>query len=109
MDEPVLFTQVYATVRYLHEIAPRMSKVHRPTLVRRLLETALDLLAATTDLRFTKERTALFHAADRHLDGLRVLARLCHDLKLLATKQYERIAEELSAAGRMLGGWRRNT
>jgi hypothetical protein len=107
VDEPVLFTQVYATVKHLHELAPRMSKVHRPTLVRRLLEAGLDLLSATTDLRFTRDRTSLFAQADRHLDALRVLVRLCFDLKLLSGKQYERIAGELSEEGRMLGGWRR--
>jgi hypothetical protein len=109
MDEPILFTHVYATVRYLHEIAPRMAKVHRPTLVRRLLDGSLDLLSTVTDLRFTKDRAALFRAADRHLDALRVLARLCFDLKLVAGKQYERISEELNVAGRMVGGWRRST
>lgn len=107
MDEPVLFTQVYATVKHLHELAPRMSKVHRPTLVRRLLESGLDLLSATTDLRFTRDRAALFAQADRHLDALRVLARLCFDLKLLSGKQYEHLAGELNEEGRMLGGWRR--
>jgi hypothetical protein len=107
VDEPVLFTQVYATVKHLHELAPRMSKVHRPTLVRRLLQSGLDLLAATTDLRFTRDRAALFAQADRHLDSLRVLVRLCFDLKLLSGGQYERLAGELSEEGRMLGGWRR--
>ena len=107
MDEPVLFSHLYAMVLRLHELAPRLPKVHRPTLVRRMLDSALDLLATVTDLRFTPQRRALFLEADRHIDRLRVLSRLAVDLRVISVKQYEQIASELGEAGRMLGGWKK--
>ena len=107
MDEPVLFTHLYDMVRRLHELAPRLPKVHRPTLVRRMLDSALDLLATVTDLRYTRQRKALFLEADRHIDRLRVLSRLAVDLKIISVKQYEQFASDLGEAGRMIGGWKR--
>jgi hypothetical protein len=107
VDEPVLFTHLYAMVLRLHELAPRLPKVHRPTLVRRLLDSALDLLGAVTDLRYTRQRTALFLDADRHLDRLRVLSRLAVDLRIISVRQYEQLAADLGEAGRMLGGWKK--
>ncbi len=68
MDEPVLFTHLYQMVRRLHEMAPRLPKVHRPTLVRRLLDHSLSLMEIVTSLRYTRNRGSLFIAADRHLD-----------------------------------------
>ncbi len=107
MDEPVLFSHVYGMVRRLHDLAPRMPKVHRPTLVRRMLDASLDLLAAVTDLRYTRQRAELFGKADREIDRLRVLFRLGEELRVLSHNQYRELAGELRVAGRMIGGWKR--
>ena len=107
MDDPAVYSRWYETLRFLHEIAPRIAKVHRPTLVRRLLDRSLDLMETITALRYTRRRQALFLRADSEIDRLRVLARLMHDLRLLSTKQYERLSTDLDDVGRMIGGWRR--
>jgi hypothetical protein len=107
MDDPAVFTRWYETLLWMHEIAPRLPKVHRPTLVRRFLDHGLSLMRAITDLRYARRRGALFAEADRHLDQLRVLARLLTDIRALSIRQYERFAEAADEVGRMLGGWRR--
>jgi hypothetical protein len=107
MDDLAVFTRWYETLRTMHEIAPRLPKVHRPTLVRRFLDSGLDLMRTVTDLRYTRSRGALFLEADRHLDHLRVLCRLMCDLRLLSKRQYERIVTAADEVGRMLGGWKR--
>jgi hypothetical protein len=107
VDEPAVFSRWYETLRFLGEIAPRLPKVHRPTLVARLLDHALALMEVVTSLRYTKQRGPLFLDADRHLDQIRVLARLMCDLRVLSVKQYERLALGVDEVGRMLGGWRR--
>lgn len=107
MDDPAVFSRWYETLLFLHEIAPRLPKVHRPTLVHRLLDHALSLMEVVTSLRYTRQRGALFLAADRHLDQVRVLGRLMCDLRVLSVKQYERLALGADEVGRMLGGWRK--
>jgi hypothetical protein len=39
------------------------------------------------------------------LNRLRVLARLCHELRLWSDGQYEEAARRMDEAGRILGGW----
>jgi hypothetical protein len=107
VDEPAVFSRWYETLRFLHEIAPRLPKVHRPTLVRRILDHSLELMEVVTSLRYTKSRGPLFLAADRHLDQIRVLGRLMCDLRVLSVRQYERLALGVDEVGRMLGGWRK--
>ena len=107
MDDPVVFVRLYAAVKLLHEIAPRLPKIHRPTLVRRLLDTSLDLLQTLTALRYTRRRVALFDQADMEMDRLWLLCRLANDLRVLSTRQYERISSITDDVGRMLGGWRK--
>lgn len=107
MDEPAVFSRWYETLRWMHEIAPRLPKFHRPTLVRRFLDAGLDLMRTVTDLRYTRRRGQLFLEADRHLDKLRVIGRLMCDIRVLSRKQYERLAMEVDDVGRMLGGWKK--
>jgi hypothetical protein len=38
---------------------------------------------------------------------LRILLRLCNDMRYLDHKGYEHAARRIDEAGRMLGGWRR--
>ena len=107
MDEPAVFARWYEALVWMHEIAPRLPKVHRPTLVRRFLDHGLSLIRVITDLRYTRRRGALFAEADGHLDQLRVLARLLCDLRALSVRQYERFSEAVDEVGRMIGGWRK--
>jgi hypothetical protein len=107
MDDPAVFARWYEALVWMHEIAPRLPKVHRPTLVRRFLDHGLSLIRVITDLRYTRRRGALFAEADGHLDQLRVLARLLCDLRALSVRQYERFSKSVDEVGRMIGGWRK--
>jgi len=107
MDDPEVFTRWYEVLLWMHEIAPRLPRVHRPTLVRRLLDHGLSLMQVVTELRYTRRRAPLFLAADGHLDQIRVLGRLMCDLRVLSVKQYERLSTGVDEVGRMLGGWRK--
>jgi len=107
MDEPAVFSRWYETLLWMHERAPRLPKVHRPTLVRRFLDHGLSLMEVVTRLRYARRRRTLFSEADAHLDQLRVLGRLLHDLRGLSLRQYEHFARSVDEVGRMLGGWRR--
>lgn len=41
------------------------------------------------------------------VDSLRFFIQLCWELKLLPTKQFAAIGQEVEEAGKMIGGWRK--
>ena len=43
--------------------------------------------------------------ANRRLQTVRILVRLCCDRELISHRQYVYAAEKLTEVGRMLGGW----
>jgi hypothetical protein len=104
-----LFTLWYETLALLLERVGRFPKGLRPTLGQRIIDRALDVMELVVELRYSKDRRALFGRANLALEQLRVLTRVGHELRSLSTRQYEQLAERIDATGRMLGGWRRST
>jgi hypothetical protein len=45
--------------------------------------------------------------ANRRLEKLRILLRLCHDLHYLPHTSYEHAMRAINEVGKMLGGWRK--
>ena len=102
-----LFTHWYSVTGLVLERAARFPKGLRPTLGARLIDRTLDVMEAIVALRYARERERLFRDANQTLERLRILVRLGHDRHALSTKQYEGLARDIDACGRMLGGWRR--
>jgi len=55
---------------------------------------------------FRREKTIL-RRIDLDLEKLRVLLRICHDLRYLDGKGYEFASRQINEAGKMIGGWRK--
>lgn len=56
----------------------------------------------------TDEKDKALSLADFHLERLKVYNHLAMKLKLSSFAQYEYLAKELNALGKLLGGWQRN-
>jgi four helix bundle protein len=87
----------------------RFPKSIRFTLSARIEEAALDVLEGLAEARFAsgRRKADLLSRADGALARLRVLVRLAHARGVLDHGGYEHVSRELTEAGRMLGGWRR--
>jgi len=57
----------------------------------------------------TRERGPLLKRVNQELERQRVLFRIAHDRRYLSVAQYEHIAKALDEAGRMTGGWLKDT
>jgi len=51
------------------------------------------------------EKLPILQKASIRLDVLKVLIRLCKDLKVLDNKKYLILESQIQEIGRMLGGW----
>lgn len=95
------------TLHQLLDDTERFPKRIRYSFVARLDQHALDVLEHLTNARYAtgeRERDEL-RAADRALARLKVVLRVAVERGHLSRTRYAGHAERLETAGRMLGGW----
>jgi hypothetical protein len=77
-------------------------------LAHRLTTSACDLLdSVALALTFPDRRSEHLRAADEAIVRLRVELRLAKDLALISAGGVRHVGSNLTAAGRMVGGWRK--
>lgn len=100
-----LFNHWIKTLDWLMELCARLPKYIRPILIERILGHSLDIAELLTQAIYSKERIPILRQVNQKLALLRILMRICHRRKWLSTRQYHFISQEIDTAGRMLGGW----
>jgi hypothetical protein len=108
MKESPIFLKSFETLEWILQHTAKFPKHQRFVMAKRIEEAALDfhdhLLAASK----AREKIAALATADFHLERLKVYNRLAVKLKLSSFAQYEYLAKELEALGKLLGGWQRS-
>jgi hypothetical protein len=97
--------RTYDLIKWSCQHTMRFPRSHRFVLGERLERRLYTLLDVLVDARYTRDRRELLRQANRHLEGLRFLFRLAHDLHCLRTNRFELAAKQLRQIGGMLGGW----
>ena len=87
--------------------AKQFPKMYRQTVVKRLMDAALDfqeaLFAAQSQGGSTRQRH--LREADAALNTLRLYLRLAHRWQWLSDGQYQHVSAMVAELGRLLGGW----
>ena len=102
-----LFTHWYQTLDWILDVSGSFPRKARFTLATHIADNALETLELIIEAIYTRERIPLLDRINLQLEKLRVLFRIAHDRRYIATRQYEHIARALDEAGRMTGGWRK--
>ena len=109
MKESPIFSRTYDLLRWLIPITVKFPRQHRFVLAQAIQQVALDLQENLIEASKVTQPAHALLQADINLAKLRTHLRLCHDLELLSTGQYEHVAKMLTEIGRLLGGWIKNT
>jgi uncharacterized protein YecE (DUF72 family) len=83
----------------------KFPKSLRFSLAVRMENRALEILDAVVVANKRQQKLPLLARADEALASLRVLVRLGHEMRVLATNSYEYAAREMDEIGKLLGGW----
>lgn len=105
-DLPV-FIRWYRFTGWLLEATAKFPKRVRFSFVGRIDTMALDVLENIIEAAYTRDKTHLVRRANLTVEKMRVLIRLCHEMKFMGDRSYKYAVKELYETGRMLGGWRR--
>jgi hypothetical protein len=111
----MMTSSVPQAVQACHElllwIIPQLDKFPRSrrfTLGERVEAGLLDVLELLVEAAYTRNKEAPLRRANLRLEVVRHLWRLGHELKVMATRQYEHGARLLDDLGRQIGGWLRS-
>ena len=100
--------KLYDVIVWLLGRVEKFPRSQKFTLGDRTVKLALDTLELLIEATYTRDRLALLRKANIQLEKLRYLIRICHDFKLLSSKQYAYISNEMNEVGKLVGGWIRS-
>lgn len=111
IHQMVIFTQTYDLLCWLLPCCEQFPKSQRFVLTARLQGAALDFNEAIYAANAEREETRLqwLRKADGHLNTLRLYLRLAQQFEWLRPGQYLHVSKMVNEAGRLLGGWIRQT
>lgn len=107
MTQSPIFSKTYDFIAWLIPLTIKFPRNQRFVLAGVLQEEAIHFQSFIIEAAHQQTPLPNLVAADTELDKLRTHLRLCHDLQLISTGQYEHAAARLVEMGRLLGGWKK--
>lgn len=105
--EPTIVYKTYKLYLQIVSLLDKFPKRNRYTIGQKIDTEVLEILEcmiqANQEIKNTKEIFLL--KASSKVDVLKILFRICFDLKLIDERGYAGIEGELKEIGKMLGGW----
>jgi hypothetical protein len=86
----------------------KFPRVRRFTLGERIETGLLRVLELLVEAAYSRNKDESLRQANLQLELVRHLWRLAHELKVMATRQYEHGAVLIDDLGRQIGGWLRS-
>jgi hypothetical protein len=95
-------------LRWLIPHLDKFPRVRRFTLGERLESVLLEVLEATVESAYTRNKQQSLQRANLRLEVARDLWRLSHESQAISNRSYEHGAKLMDDLGRQLGGWLRS-
>jgi len=105
VKESPIFTRTYDLLRWLIPMTVKFPRTQRFVLAEAIQRTALRFQERLIEAARAPDPMPLLRHADTDLTKLRFYLRLCHDLELMNSGQYQHAARMVNEVGRLLGGW----
>lgn len=104
--ELIVFSKWVDFLKWLLSTTEKFPKKIRFTITTRIDNLALDILENIIACRFDPEmrRTGL-KKINLSIEKLRVLLRICHEMKIISNRQYQYAFLHINESGKMIWGW----
>jgi hypothetical protein len=118
-DDLPVFVKWVDFLSWLLPTTEKFPQRSRFTFANRIDNLALDLVEDLVEARYAHEKRGILTRANLRLEKLRILLRLCHELRYLPLLRlchelrylphgkYEYAMRAINETGKMLGGWRK--
>ncbi len=104
-NELPLFVHWTTFLKWLLHTTEKFPKRIRFTLSQRIENMALDIVEDLVQAQYSRRKTDLLRRINLNLEKLRILIRICFEMRHLSGSQYEYASRQINEAGSMVGGW----
>ncbi len=105
-EELKLFVKWSEFLKWLLNTTEKFPKKVRFTFTTRIDNLALDILENIIECRYDKNsRASKLKHINIELEKMRILLRICHELRYLPQNQYEYAMIRINEVGKMFSGW----
>ncbi len=104
-DDLPIFVKWQEFLTWLLPTTEKFPHKIRFTFANRIDTLALDIIEDLVEARYSKNKRAILTRANLRLEKLRVLLRVCHELRYLPHASHAYAMRAINEVGRMLGGW----
>jgi four helix bundle protein len=105
----VALEKAYQFTLWLIPTIEKFPRSQRFLLGDRIETAALGVVEGIVEATYTRNRKPILRKVNLRLEKLRLLFRLCVDLKLIDARRYEYAVRNLDEIGRLVGGWLKRT
>lgn len=111
IEPPQAIRDCHALLLWIIPQLDKFPRLRRYTLGERIETLLLQVLERLLEAAYSsgRDKTRALQRASQHLNVVRHLWRLSHELKALPPRAHAHGAERLVQLGRQLGGWQRHT
>lgn len=71
----------------------------------RLTNLSLQIVEDLVEARYNKNKSVVLRRTNMNLEKIRILMRICFELRFLSRQGYEHSSVLINEVGKMLGGW----
>lgn len=106
-NEVPLLQRLYDFYKIYFGMVDHFPKKSRLVLTPKIEQVILELLQSISQASFSQseEKIKTLQEASSKVDFLKILFRLCYELKIIDQKKYFLLEQNLVEIGRMIGGW----
>lgn len=105
MKDAVIIQKIYDLLLWVIPQIERFPGSHRFLLGDRIEIKLLEIQDFLINAYYTREKEEFLKSANLKCEQVRVLVRLCKDLKIMGIDKYKYASERIDEIGRMIGGW----
>ena len=106
-DLPIALAKWYDYVKWVLDRVDGFPKNQRFVLGTRLADAVLEVMEVLAEAAYARgpAKAELLAKANRRIESVRWLVRVCKDRNLVSTQQFAFSARSVEECGRMVGGW----
>lgn len=105
MNQSPIFSKTYDLVAWLIPLTIKFPRSQRFVMAATLQREVIHFQELIIEAVHQKDKTRLLASADAELDKIRTHMRMCLEMGLIQSGQYEHAARQMTEVGKLLGGW----
>lgn len=101
-----IFKTSYDLLIYLFQVTKTFPKEYKYTLGEKMKTELLDLIVVIFHANRSTDKVLLLDQVQTHIETVRILMRITHDLKIIATKQFAHTALLIDSVSKQVTWWK---